>query len=91
MSRGPGIIQRRVVAALEAEPTRRFTTEDLAAIVYSGEAIGHKHLSSVRRALSKASPAGKLRRQREGRYGTPGYKTFVSISAKPKRWGQTHS
>ena len=68
MSRGPGIVQRSLIAALQGEPDRWFTIDELTEIAYPGEAVGHKHSSSVRRALKKLSPLG-VRRKSEGRYG----------------------
>jgi hypothetical protein len=50
MSRGVGIVQRRLIAALD-EPRRRFTVEELAEIAFPGEVIERKHEVSVRRAL----------------------------------------
>jgi hypothetical protein len=75
-----------VIAALEGEPERWFTIEELAELAYPGEAVAHKHASSVRRAL-KSLPDLKVRRQREGRYGARGWRHFVSLSRKPKPWG----
>ena len=51
MSRGPGIVQRRLIAAIQGEPGRLFTVEELAEIAFPGEPIERKHLVSVRRAL----------------------------------------
>ena len=53
MSRGPGRVQRAVRAALEAEPHRLFTVEELAGIAFPGERIEAKHRVSVLRALSR--------------------------------------
>ena len=50
MSHGPGVVQRRLIAALD-EPGRRFTVEELAEIAFPGETIERKHEVSVRRAL----------------------------------------
>jgi hypothetical protein len=52
MSRGPGVIQRRLIAAFH-EPGRRFTVEELAEIAFPGEPLERKHAVSVRRALKK--------------------------------------
>ncbi len=51
MSRGPGIVQRRLIAAFQCEPTQHFTVEQLAEIAFPGEQIERKHAVSVRRAL----------------------------------------
>jgi hypothetical protein len=61
-------VQRTLIAALQSKPERWFTIDELAEAAYPGEAVTHKHTSSVRRAL-KNLPGLKLRRQREGEYG----------------------
>jgi hypothetical protein len=81
MSRGPGIVQRRLLATLQAEPGRWFTIAELAEVAFPGD---HRHLSSVRRAL-EGLPG--LHRAREGQYGVHGYRGFVSLSSNPKAWG----
>jgi hypothetical protein len=53
MSRGLGRVQRKIDDALKAEPSRRFTVEELAEIAYPGVAIDIAHLSATRRALNK--------------------------------------
>jgi hypothetical protein len=50
MSRGAGIVQRRLIAALD-EPGRRYAIQELAKIAFPGEPIERKHEVSVRRAL----------------------------------------
>jgi hypothetical protein len=57
MSRGLGVVQRRLIAALQADPARVFDVEELAAIVFPGETIQRKHSVSIRRAL-KGLPIG---------------------------------
>lgn len=52
MSRGLGVVQRRLIAALQAEPSRWFTVLDLAEVVY-GEPVERKHLEAVRRVLRR--------------------------------------
>jgi hypothetical protein len=49
MSRGLGVVQRRLMAALD-ELGRRFAVEELAGIAFPGEPIERVHLVSVRRA-----------------------------------------
>lgn len=86
MSCGLGIRQRRLLAALHAEPDRWFTIDELAEIAFpGGEPVEHKHLSSVRRALRGLKG---LHRTREGQYGVHGYRGFVSLSVGPKKWGK---
>ena len=67
MSRGAGVVQRRIIAALQAEPMRLFTVEELAEIAFPGEPIERKHLVSVLRALKNLPgldphlyPAGRV-------------------------------
>ena len=68
MSRGSGVVQRRLQATLEGEPKRRFTIEELAARAFPGEAIGRAQLVSVRRALG-ALPVERCRAGRSGERG----------------------
>lgn len=74
MSRGLGIVQRRLQAALEGEPKRRFTIEELAARAFPGEAIGRAQLVSVRRALAGL----KTKSCRAGRSGERGWHYVVA-------------
>jgi len=53
MSRGPGKIQKRIVAAFASDPDRIFTYRELAAIAYPGQAIDRAKLEAVRRAASR--------------------------------------
>ena len=54
MSRGPGRIERAIVAILDAEPDNAFTTEDLCDRVYSGvNRVEKKHRVAVLRAANK--------------------------------------
>ncbi len=71
MSRGLGIVQRRLIAAFQREPTRRFTVEQLAEIAFRGEQIERKHAVSVLRALKDL----------------PGLDLHVSRGAKPRAHG----
>lgn len=64
MSRGPGIVQRRIMAAFEDQPAKRFTVEELCELAYPGEAIERKHKESVRRALNKIVPDAGLWKSR---------------------------
>jgi hypothetical protein len=50
VSRGLGIVQRRLIAALN-ESGRRFRVKELAETAFPGEPIERKHEVSVRRAL----------------------------------------
>ena len=74
MSRGPGVVQRRLQAALEGEPKRRFKIEELAARAFPGEAISRAQLVSVRRALAGL----KTESCRAGRSGERGWHYFVA-------------
>jgi hypothetical protein len=44
MSRRRGHVMREIKGAIEAQPRRRFTYEELAAIAYPGEQITHSRL-----------------------------------------------
>jgi hypothetical protein len=85
MSRGPGVVQHRLIVALH-EPSRWFTVLELAEAVY-GESVEVKHLSAVRRDLEAVSG---LHRTREGQYGVHGYRGFASLSpstpAPGRKW-----
>ncbi len=71
MSRGQGIVQRRLIAAFQNEPTRHFTVEQLAEIAFPGEELDRKHAVSVRRALKNL----------------PGLDLHLCRSAKPRAHG----
>jgi hypothetical protein len=75
MSRGAGIVQRRLIAALD-ELGYRFTVEELAEIAFPGEPIERKHLVSVRRALENL-PGLKLHFYNAGKSGTRGWRYLV--------------
>jgi hypothetical protein len=75
MSRGPGVVQRRLIAAFH-EPGRRFTVEELVEIVFPGEPIERKHAVSVRRAL-KNLPGLHLISYPRGKSGTRGWRHVV--------------
>ncbi len=62
MSRGPGRLQRGLIAAFQAEPDRRFTIEELAALVYPGEAFKRDHASAAVPGARWRPPAGVSRR-----------------------------
>ena len=79
MSRGPGIVQRRLIAAFHSEPTQRFTVEQLAEIVFPGEQIERKHAASVRRAL-KNLPGLDLQVIRASEPRTHGWRYFVGLA-----------
>jgi hypothetical protein len=53
MSRGIGLVQRRIKDAFESNPGKAFTIVGLAEIAFPGQTIERKHKQSVRRALSK--------------------------------------
>ena len=79
MSSGPGIVQRRLIAALQSEPTRRFTVEQLAEIAFPGEQIERKHVVSVRRAL-KNLPGLDLHVFRAGKPRAHGWRYVVGLA-----------
>ena len=78
MSRGPGIIQRRIMAALQAEPARWFTVMELVVIAYPDEGMVEKtHLESVRRALKGL----KVNRRRDGKRRVGGWHHSIRLAA----------
>jgi hypothetical protein len=77
MSRGLGSVQRRLLAIIQAEPTRRFEVEELAALAFPGQALGRSHLASVRRALKGL----ELFRCRVGWPGGRGWRYVVSATS----------
>ena len=79
MSRGAGVVQRRIIAALQAEPWQHFTVEELTEIAFPGEPIERKHLVSVRRALKalKNLPGLDLHFYRAGKPGARGWSYTV--------------
>lgn len=77
MSRGLGQTQRRILAALQAEPRRRFTVEELAAIVYPGEPVTHSHVVSVRRVVRGLA----VNRVRLSQQGSRGWHWLVSAKS----------
>jgi hypothetical protein len=79
MSRGLGQVQRRLLAALQAEPSRRFTVEELAALAYPGEEIDCSRLSSARRGLRGLS--GSIYRERHGDMGARGWRHVIRLAS----------
>ena len=79
MSRGLGVVQRRLIAALQAEPKRLFTVEELAEIAFPGEPIERKHWVSVRRAL-KNLPGLDPHLYRAGKSSTRGWRYVVRLA-----------
>lgn len=75
MSRGQGVVQRSLIAALD-ERGRRFTVEELAEIAFPGEPIERKHWVSVRRAL-KNLPGLDLNLHRAGKLRAGGWRYVV--------------
>jgi hypothetical protein len=54
MSKGPGRVERAIIAAFKAEPDRAFTTEELALAVYAGlNRAEKKHRVAVLRAMRR--------------------------------------
>jgi hypothetical protein len=79
MSRGPGVVQRRVIAALQSEPGRRFTVKKLAEIAFPGETIERTHEVSVRRAL-RSLPRAELNFYKAGKSCTRGWRYVVWLA-----------
>ncbi len=76
MSPGAGIVQRKLIAAFQIEPERRFTVEELAEIAFPDEPIERKHAVSVRRAL-KNLPGLGLHFSRTGKRRSRGWRYVV--------------
>ena len=76
MSRGPGNVQRSLIAAFEGKLGRLFTVGELAEMVFPGEPIERKHLVSVRRALRKL-PDLELQFFRAGKSCSRGWRYVV--------------
>jgi hypothetical protein len=76
MSRGPGVVQRRMIEAIQGEPARRFTVGQLAEIAFPGEPIERKHAVSVRRALKNLSDL-ELRSYKACKSCTRGWRYLV--------------
>jgi hypothetical protein len=81
VSKGPGRVQRQIAAAFEAEPSRRFTIEELASAVYPGEAIERSHKVAVRRALKSVGPTIGLHTCRVGQLGKLGWRHVVGVAS----------
>jgi hypothetical protein len=73
MSRGMGRTQRAILAALQAEPGRRFTVNELAAVAFPGIYIGPAQIESVRRALKTLGPKIGLHEVRVGQSNVGGW------------------
>jgi hypothetical protein len=57
MSRGPGRIQRAIIAAFKRDPKRSFTTQELVVLAYPGvRRIEKKHRVAVLRAARHVAP-----------------------------------
>jgi hypothetical protein len=87
MSRGPGHVQRQLLAASEAEPGRIFTMAELAQLVWPGETIEHKHMSSLSHSLKTLPGTHDVEvvrtRHHSRKYGQ-GWHYHICIMAKPK-------
>jgi hypothetical protein len=59
MSKGPGRTMRSIIAAIEAEPKRRFTYDGLTAIAY-GEPSTHSRRVAVQRAVQSLVSAKRV-------------------------------
>lgn len=76
MSRGQGHIQRRLLAALQSEPARRFTVEELTMLAYPGEEVDRSRLSGTRRALAGLP----VYRERHGTWGARGWRYVIKLA-----------
>lgn len=80
MSKGPGRVQRALVAAFEQEPRRKFTVEELAEIVYPECAVSEVQRDTVRRALAKLEQSLQLHRCRIGEFKKRGWHYVIGLS-----------
>jgi len=77
MSRGLGRVQRCIAEAFEAQPSKRFTVEDLAKLAFPGETIQRKHREVVRRALRRLEPELGLHKSRAGVLRDAGWRYVI--------------
>jgi hypothetical protein len=57
MSKGPGVVQRKIAALFTAHPDRSFTVEELAREVYGRSMISKRHRVAVIRAAKRVLKA----------------------------------
>jgi len=79
MNRGSGAVQRKIIEAFEAEPSRRFTVDELAAVVYPGRPIEKAQKDAVRRALVGVDLIVGVRRSRAGELGRRGWQYRIGL------------
>ena len=79
VSRGLGVVQRRLIAAFESEPTRHFTIRELAELAFPGTPIERKHEVSVRRTVRNL-PDLNLHFCRAGKFGAHGWRYVVGCT-----------
>ncbi len=90
MSRGPGIVQRRLLAAFQAEPSRRFTMLELAEVAWPGEVIVDKGKPVPGTEDVARGRAVPVPRRQAGRLGLePSHKRVeLSVNAPPTVWNE---
>ncbi len=76
VSRGLGIVQRRLIAVFESNPQKRFSVKDLAELVYPGEILERKHEVAILRAMKAINGLDKIR---AGRWSTGGWHYIFSV------------
>jgi hypothetical protein len=76
MSKGPGRIMRSINAAIDGEPKRRFTYDDLATIAYDGPPTHSRQAHSREVAVQRAVRALVLEKR-------------VSLGSDPVHWLRT--
>jgi len=64
MSRGPGHVQRAIVAIYAEQPGKVFSTAELATLIYPGQIITKSNRDAVDRALRQLAPQLGLTRCR---------------------------
>jgi hypothetical protein len=76
MSKGPGRVMRPIIAAIEAEPKRRFTYDELTAIAYDGPPTNSRQAHSREVAVQRAVQSLVLAKR-------------VSLGSDPVHWLRT--
>lgn len=79
MSRGPGIVQRRIAALLLGHPGKLWTNEELASCVYNSDAVTPAQREAVRRSLAKMDVTLPVTRCRTGLRNSGGWHYTVRV------------
>lgn len=82
MSKGPGRVQRAIIAAFEAHPDRAFPVTELATLAYCDRPIEKRHTDAVDRALRSLADDLGLRTCRARRHGGWGWRNVWALKTK---------